>query len=1314
MHPALLLTLLSLLQAASAPTGPDRTPEDDATPPTSAWRFEESGFTGGIVTDTHGDFDLRLEKGGLTFTGDGVTQAVLLAPGARKLDLAIDVDPSTYLPGEAFTISTWVRIDQPRDYAGIFSAIQDNGAYERGWASGIHGDRFFLCLVGDGGDEKITYLFSDQRVEVGRWHHLAATWDGRRMRLFIDGALDIESYAESGAVRWPPRTTIALGAYTDDDSRYSLVGALHSVTLHDEALADDAVARLHGTLAGLFPEPVTPEDEIATIPSSPIRGWPTYRHDPSRSAATRETLDPVLKEQWTHRTAARPRPSWPEPAKSSFWQNIDEIVPRVVFDACFHPVSDGEVVLYGSSADDHVRCLDLQTGAIRWHHATNGPVRFAPVIDGDGVLIASDDGTLRRVNIEDGALVWKKQLAPEDRLVVGNGRLISAWPPRTGPVLDRGLVSITSGLFPKFGTWATTLDARTGEERWRSELPGISPQGYLLASPTRLFVPTGRTAPIMLGRGDGRMLGRFEGPGGTFAVLVEDDLLTGPGSRGELNVSNQRTRETVAGFDAEHGIVIEDLIVLARNGTVNAIDRRRLNGVLEERATLERRHAELLARKEQGDAVDEELERASSRLRNLQEEMLDCRLWEEALDAESMALAGEELLVGSPNMVRCIDVRTGTTNWERPVEGHALGLAIAGGRLMVATSRGVLHCFGPDETVEVAPKDTLPTATPALDDELADLIAAHGMDRGIGIVIEATDASLALALANELRLHVIVIEPDEQHATELRREVLATGAYGDGVVVLHGDHEAIGIDSIGNVVLSHAGIESNESRSREDIEAMARLVRPNGGLLVSGGAFATPNGFAPVASERWSAFTRAPLEGAGDWTHPYADAANTTNSGDTRLSSEFALRWFGGPGAERMVDRHLRTTASLAGGGRLFIPGKDIVIGVDAYNGLELWSTPLPGFTRTGAPYDGGWWALGTNGLFAAAGDRAFQIEPTTGEIKVTYDMPEQARDACGMTGAPDPRCEWGWLSVDGERLLGSSALPGTARLEQSRPAVVDQYSEQEPLATSRALFSIDSSLGSYDWIYRDGVIINASISIRDGRIIFLESRTDAAFADFDGRVTLEDLQRGPLDLVAIDIENGERLWRVPIEGDRFEHSVFVVAGPEQIALVGCTNDVNRNRYHVAAHDPENGRELWRATHLNNRAGIGGDHGEQVHHPVIVGDVLIAEPHAYDLVTGEEVNPSGGNDFYLKSRSGCGTISASDNCLFFRDGNPAVLELTSGSGTPEKLTQASRQGCWVNVIPAQGMALIPESSSGCVCGYSLQTSIGLVPVDPAD
>jgi hypothetical protein len=275
----------------------------------------------------------------------------------------------------------------------------------------------------------------------------------------------------------------------------------------------------------------------------------------------------------------------------------------------------------------------------------------------------------------------------------------------------------------------------------------------------------------------------------------------------------------------------------------------------------------------------------------------------------------------------------------------------------------------------------------------------------------------------------------------------------------------------------------------------------------------------------------------------------------------------------------------------------------------------------------------------------------------------------------------------------------------------VDQYSDTEPLATSRALFSIDQPTGRTNWIHADGLIINASIAMRDGRIVFLESRSEQGLADLDGRVTLEELRRGPLHLVSIDSRTGRRLWRVSIDGTRFDHSVFVALSPEQVILTGSLNGEKAVQYHVAAHDPATGVELWRAEHANNREVIDGDHGEQVHHPVLLDGVLIAEPHAYDLATGKQIDPTNGDGFYLRSRSGCGTISASRSCLFFRDGNPAVMDLTSGSTRQQKLTHSSRPGCWVNVIPAQGMALIPESSSGCVCGYSLQTSLGLFPLD---
>ena len=38
-----------------------------------------------------------------------------------------------------------------------------------------------------------------------------------------------------------------------------------------------------------------------------------------------------------------------------------------------------------------------------------------------------------------------------------------------------------------------------------------------------------------------------------------------------------------------------------------------------------------------------------------------------------------------------------------------------------------------------------------------------------------------------------------------------------------------------------------------------------------------------------------------------------------------------------------------------------------------------------------------------------------------------------------------------------------------------------------------------------------------------------------------------------------------------------------------------------------------------------------------------------------------------------------------------------------------RSGCWLGLIPAGGMLLAPETSAGCSCTHSIQTSVGYLP-----
>ena len=77
--------------------------------------------------------------------------------------------------------------------------------------------------------------------------------------------------------------------------------------------------------------------------------------------------------------------------------------------------------------------------------------------------------------------------------------------------------------------------------------------------------------------------------------------------------------------------------------------------------------------------------------------------------------------------------------------------------------------------------------------------------------------------------------------------------------------------------------------------------------------------------------------------------------------------------------------------------------------------------------------------------------------------------------------------------------------------------------------------------------------------------------------------------------------------------------------------------------------------------------------------------------------------FARQGGGGCGAISASSNKLYYRAGHPTEFDLESKK--QERITRSTRPGCWINMIPANGLLLVPEGSSGCICSFPVQASM---------
>ena len=238
--------------------------------------------------------------------------------------------------------------------------------------------------------------------------------------------------------------------------------------------------------------------------------WPTCRGDNARSSFLDAELNTDLQLLWRHTPTQPPRPAWPAPARGSYWQRLTHIVPRVVDDHAFHPVLAGDAVLFASSADDSAYCLEGVTGEIRWKLTTDGPVRYAPSVARGFAYFGSDDGHVYCVELASGKLRWKRQLAPADRRVPGNGRIISAWPVRTGLAVADGVVYVGAGLYPSQGVYVAALAAENGQPIGEQKID-YAAHGYLLIADDRLVVPTGRSTPIVLRLSDGHFLGQLPG-----------------------------------------------------------------------------------------------------------------------------------------------------------------------------------------------------------------------------------------------------------------------------------------------------------------------------------------------------------------------------------------------------------------------------------------------------------------------------------------------------------------------------------------------------------------------------------------------------------------------------------------------------------------------------------------------------------------------------------------------------------------------------------------------------------------------------------
>ena len=421
----------------------------------------------------------------------------------------------------------------------------------------------------------------------------------------------------------------------------------------------------------------------------PSSSWPTFRHDNRRSCATEDSLSLPLEQAWAWRSPEPPDPAWTGPAKWDAYSSNRGLQSLRNFDPVFYVTAADGRVFFGSSADDAVHCLDIQSGREKWVRFTGAPVRLPPTWHNGVLLAGSDDGNVYALDAADGREYWRYSPAPDSRRILNNGNLISPAPCRSGVLVSGEVAYFSASLLPWQPSWLCGLNIRTGRPEGAGtfvrEQTGLTLQGAMLATADTMYAPQGRSPAQTYSLADGAPLGAIDGTGGIDCLVTMDGrFISGPKNQkagdNVVRVSDAGTRKGLQTVSGAARLVANASHAFYHDGRqLVCIDRTTQDPLVSERATV-------AARK----PVDKAAVAA------LDKKIKACVVWQcNAPTPLGYALTPERLVVGSEKQVDVYDIRDGRRLWQAQVPGKAYGLAIAEGRLLVSTDRGDIICFEP-------------------------------------------------------------------------------------------------------------------------------------------------------------------------------------------------------------------------------------------------------------------------------------------------------------------------------------------------------------------------------------------------------------------------------------------------------------------------------------------------------------------------------------------------------------------------------------------------------------------------------------------
>jgi outer membrane protein assembly factor BamB/ubiquinone/menaquinone biosynthesis C-methylase UbiE len=567
------------------------------------------------------------------------------------------------------------------------------------------------------------------------------------------------------------------------------------------------------------------------------------------------------------------------------------------------------------------------------------------------------------------------------------------------------------------------------------------------------------------------------------------------------------------------------------------------------------------------------------------------------------------------------------------------------------------------------------------------IMEASGRHGGVIVHIGCGDGKLTTALKLDDRFVVQGLDRDAKHIEAARKLLHEQGIYGVATAVVFNGQRLPYAENLVNLIVATGPTDVSEAE-------MMRVLAPGGAIAICD----VEQGGVAITEKPWP-------DEIDQWTHYLHSASGNPVAHDTVVGPPRHYQWLADPLWQRSHESDSSVRGMVTANGRLFyivdegptsllgphrLPDKWFLTARDAFNGVELWKTPIK---------DWGWQAWKPSWFTPRPGDIPLNIQKRlvavddcvyitlgyrapvseldarTGEVLRTFEETERTAE----------------ILHDGDKLV-LSIMPA----DSNRPRLMaidlstgktQWTSEQDYDGTTTCYYRFTAMGGSVEPAKVDPTLNIAT----DGRIIALLDGGDVVAVDAENG---KERWRATFPLVEADynagrIKAGKTLWRGTLI---VEDGVVLHASPNQLA----------------AFDAATGKQLWTQPkkylqHLWFEwmdvfviDGLVWTWSAELRHGQLVGGGKSAWPatiNGYDLHTGETKKKVAlGNIFKTHHHHRCYRNKATSNYIIASRRGSEFVDLVHGEHTVDNWLRGT---CHLGMMPANGLQYAPPHPCQC-------------------